>query len=942
MLFIGFEALSQNRGYTAEIQVVDSVSGKALSQANVIIQKSDNPTHRFFGTTDSKGVYKAVLSEPGSYQYRISFIGYKTEGGVFNITASNQQATIRMVPEAYNLKEVMVKEWASPVKVNGDTVEFRAESFKNHQDASIEDLVTKMPGIVVEDGTVKAHGEEIKKVLVDGNEFFGSDPTIALKNLPAEIIEKIQVFDKLSDQAEFSGFDDGNSEKTMNVITKPSRRNGKFGKAFAGYGTDDYYEAGGMYNKFGGDQRISVLASFNNVNRQNFSREDMLGAMSGGGGGRGRGNSGPSIGGLRGPLDQSIQLGSGGGINKTNSFGINYQDKIGKKLTVNASYFFNYIDNENETDTWRDFLYGADSLKYYTENSQSGFQNFNNRLNLRVIYEIDDRNSLIFLPQISVQNNDSYSSSSSTTLNAGELVNSLETDLDKESDGFRFGNALIYRHKFNRDGRTISLSVNNSYNKQEGEQNQLTNQNSQDVITVSDLDRKTENTTNSINSRIVYTEPLGENSQLMLSFRGSLSDSENEKWVFSNDLYGSSLDPELSNVFNNTFETYSSEVGYRYGNRLVNLVVSLAGEKSKLKSSGDYPDVYNLEKSFTSLRPRVRLNWKPAEGKNLMLMYSTNTKEPGANQLQDVIDDSEPLFLSSGNPDLSQQTIHNGMMRYTYVDAASGRNWALIFFVENGNDYIINHTYTEPEAVPDQYQYIMDEGAQLTIPENMDGYWDLKGIVNLGLPIQWLSSNLSLNTDIGYNKLPGMVNTVTTEKETWSFKQGVQLSSNISENIDFTLFWNGGWDKINSSLESQEAEYYTQTSGCKLNWIFGDDWVFNSTLNHLWYVGLSESIDPNYTLWNASIGKKIFKDRSGELKIGVYDLLDENQSISRSITETYEEQSRSLIVQRYAMVTFTWSFRDFFGERMRRPDRPDRPDPMDGPPGDRPFPMGRF
>ncbi|SFE87054.1 outer membrane beta-barrel protein [Thermophagus xiamenensis] len=938
LIFVSLGAVGQDGGYTIGIQVIDSISGKGLSQANVIIQDREDASRQYFGVTNESGFFKIQLPKAGNYYYRISFIGYRTKGGVIAVKGGYQKATVGLQPEAYNLKEVTVKDWAPPVKVVGDTTEFRAESFKTHQDASVEDLVTKMPGIVVEDGTVKAHGEEIKKVLVDGYEFFGSDPSIALKNLPAEIIERVQVFDKMSDQAQFSGFDDGNSQKTMNIITKPSRRNGKFGKLFAGYGTDHYYQAGGMYNKFNGDNRISIITSFNNVNRQNFTREDMLGAMSGMGGGRRGGGGGGGA--LRGPLDQSIQMASNGGINSTNSFGINYQNKFGEKLTVSASYFFNYIDNENESETWRDFLYGTDSLKFYSEKSESGFYNFNNRLNARIIYDIDENNSIILLPQASFQNNESFSFSYSETFDGDDLLNATETDLDKENDGYNLGNTLIYRHKFGLKGRTISLMVNNSYNKKEGEEEQQTIEETfgeSDILTDYDLDKLIENTTSSIRSRLVYTEPVGQYSQVMLTLGGSFSDSENEKWVFSNELYQYTLDPTLSNVFSSTFETYFSEAGYRFNKGAFNITLSLSAEKSKLKANREYPESYDLKKSFTSFRPRIWLNWKPGEGKNLMAMYNASTQEPSANQLQDVVDNSEPLFLTTGNPNLSQQTIHRAMARYTDVNAETGRNVAFILFLEIGSDYIVNHTYTNNESVPKGYT--VPDGGQLTIPENMDGYWDLKGVINFGTPVTWLGSNLSLNTDLGYNRTPGMVNDQVTKKETWSFNQGVQLSSNISEDLDFSLFWNGGWDEVHSTLDTQEESYYTQTSGCKVNWIFGDDWVFNSTLNHLWYVGLSESIDPNYTLLNASLGKKIFKDRSGEIKLGVYDILKENQSISRTVTETYEEQSRSLVVQRYAMVTFTWTFRDFFGQRMERPERPGL---MEGPPGDRPFPMGRF
>ncbi|WP_462318841.1 porin family protein, partial [Marinilabilia sp.] len=720
--------------------------------------------------------------------------------------------------------------------------------------------------------------------------------------------------------AEFSGFDDGNSEKTMNVITKPAMRTGKFGKVYVGFGSDGYYQGGGMVNDFDGDRRISVIASLNNVNKQNFSREDLLGTM-----GSSRGRSGDGGGGgkrLRGPLDQSINMGNNSGVNETSSFGINYQNKIGEKLTINGSYFFNMIENENEEEIWRNFFSGQDSLKFYSEESESGFENLNNRLNMRLNYEFDPKNSLIFLPRFSFQNNESYDAGFSKTFNGDELIKSQETNLVSRNDGYDLAATLIYRHKFNRKGRTISMMVNSNISDSEGEEEQVTSDlltEISDEIVIYDQNKLTDKTTKNIRGRLVFTESLSVNGQLMLSLGVSSSDKENEKWVFENDSFGESLAPSLSNVFNSKFESYSSEVGYRYAKEKIDFVFSLAGEKTVLSSFADYPDSYELKKDFTSLRPRIRFNWTPVTGKNLVVLYHALTKEPSADQLQDVVDTSDPLFVSAGNPDLSQQSIHRGVARYTDVNTKNGRSLALVLIAEKGFDYIVNHTYTDPGMIPERY--LFPDGGQLTLTENMEGYLDLKGIVSLGIPVPWIDSNLSTNTTFSYNQLPGKVNNEAIETKTLAYNQGVTLASNISEDVDFTIFWNGGWDKIQSTYESQEESYYTQTSGFKLNWVFGDDWVFNSTLNHLWYVGLSESIDPNYTLLNASIGKKIFKDRSGEIKLGVYDVLNENQSTSRNLTETYEEQSRSLVIQRYAMVTFSWSFRDFISGAMQEAPR---------------------
>ncbi|MEO5966768.1 MAG: hypothetical protein ABIP68_05775, partial [Ferruginibacter sp.] len=323
--------------------------------------------------------------------------------------------------------------------------------------ASAEDLIKKMPGITVDkSGTVTAQGEQVKNVTVDGKKFFGDDATAALKNLPAEIIDKIQVFDKLSDQAQFTGFDDGSATKAINIVTKTANKNSQFGRIYAGYGTEDRYAAGGNVSFFKGDRRLSFVGLFNNVNQQNFSSDDLLG-VSGSSGNSGRGGrGGGSFGG-----GNNFLVGQQSGISTTNAFGINYGDKWGKNLEVTGSYFFNNSKTDNDQVSNSQYFIKNSDDQFYDEINSSGVKNFNNRANLRMEYKIDSNNSIIFSPSISFQNNDRGSDVNGVRyFTTNEIISKTLYSSSSKNSGYNSNNNLLFRHKFSKPGRTISFSLN--------------------------------------------------------------------------------------------------------------------------------------------------------------------------------------------------------------------------------------------------------------------------------------------------------------------------------------------------------------------------------------------------------------------------------------------------------------------------------------------------
>ncbi|MEO6915189.1 MAG: carboxypeptidase-like regulatory domain-containing protein, partial [Chitinophagaceae bacterium] len=340
--------------------------------------------------TNNKGEFSLPLKKNSAYVLKLSHVGYVTMSLKIETEKTDVNLGIlTLQPNTDLLSGVTIKSKKQGVKQKNDTLEFSSSAYKVHQDASAEDLVRKLPGISLEDGAVKSQGEEVKKVTIDGREFFGDDATAALKNLPAEIIDKIQVFDRMSDNAQMTGFDDGNSSKSINIITKAEMRNGRFGRVSAGYGTSKTYNAGGNLSYYSGKQRISLLGLANNVNQQNFSSQDIVGISQS----SGKKNKTPKT--DAGKNATNFSVGPKSGVNTTTATGVNFADLYAKKIELTASYFYNHTDNNNQETSSRNSFTGGDSLLNYQESRQSVSSGDNHRVNIRATYKVDSSNTII-------------------------------------------------------------------------------------------------------------------------------------------------------------------------------------------------------------------------------------------------------------------------------------------------------------------------------------------------------------------------------------------------------------------------------------------------------------------------------------------------------------------------------------------------------------------
>ncbi len=908
---------------TSSIQAQTTVSGtlkdgqdsSKIAGATIKLQRQKDSIVIVSTVSNAAGTFSIKNLFPDSVFITISSPVFDNYVSYFNVNnADKNLGTITLDRKTTNLTDVTVVSKAPNVLQKGDTTQFSASSFKVNPDATIEDLIKKMPGITVaKDGTVTAQGETVKKVTIDGKDFFGDDASAALKNLPSQAVDKIQLYDRQSDQAKLTGFDDGNTTKAINVVTKAGLKNGQFGRIYAGAGTDNRYSAGGNVSLFKGDRRVSFIGNFNNINQQNFGSQDLLGLSSSGGRGGGGGH-----GGGRGGGGSDFQVNTTNGISKTNALGVNYGDKWGKKINVSGSYFFNNSNNINQS-TVNTQTFTSPKNQFSIKNGYGRTENTNNRVNARIEYTIDSNNTLYIIPSLSFQkNNSSQYSNLRTFYGANDSLNTYTGNNIANRDGYNLGNNLLYRHSFAKKGRSVTFGLNTSLTKNNGEyfttgRYRFFNNGGATDSLQNQYNNNLSNG-NNVEVNIDYTEPLGKNSQLQLTYNPSVQNNKADQQTFNYDgSKYSKFDSTLSNRFNNKITTQSGGLSYRISkDKSFFFTAGVNLQNTNLQSDRVFPTQTSVNQSFSNLLPYLFYRGKFGNYSNLRVFYRSYTNFPSINQLQDVVNLNDPLRVTTGNPALKQANGNYLGSRYSYTNSKTNKSFFVNLFYQNAQDYITNATYIASADSVIQQGNVLRKGSQLNKPVNLNGYQNIRTNINYSMPLKFIKTNLNLSTGFGYAKLPGLINNRATLTENYTYSGGVVLASNINQYVDFNVNYNYNGNKAKTSGSTlSNNNYVNQSAGVTLNLLDKKGWFVQNDVSNQSYSGLSSGLNQSFWLWNAAIGKKFLKNQAGELKLSVFDLLKQNQSINRAVTSTYIEDSQTNVLQQYFLATFTYNLKNF-------------------------------
>ena len=905
-MFLGMGLLGLAQTFTIQGTVVDSVSKRNLASATISIVKSKDSALVSFSRSNEQGFFSVKSVPAGSYLISISYVGFLQQWIAFK-TGKNAVIDLSNIymQDASSLSTVTVTARRAPVVINGDSIEFNAENFKTAPNAVVEDLLKKMPGIEVDkSGAITVNGKTVTKVFVNGKEFFTGDPKMATRNLPADAIDKIQVYDRKSDQSMFTGIDDGSEETAINLKVKKDRNQSNFGKLTGGIGVPDRFDLRGNLNRINNDEQFSIIGSGNNINRQDFSARDFSSFSGGGGGGRpGGGGGGVTISFGGGGGGNGGGGGGGEGVATTISGGGNYSNLFNdKKTDFNANLSLSDIDRFNKSNSYTQNLTPGNLFNRY-DSSSSNSKNKQQSIGTTIDHKVSESFSYKLTPSIGISNGTSESwSSSETLLPDGTRTNSNKTHATSATDATNFNNTLLLKKKFTKKGRTISSTITNGYNTSNSNGSQFTDQYIYalgKLVKDSILDqqnlRKGNTTTYSAN--VIYTEPLGKRSLLEMNAYLSQSIGSSSKKVYDKNTNGNYdlLNTRLTNEFNSEYTYSGGGMNYRTNQRKFNFASGFAVQNAKLNGENVSAKT-KLNQNFKDILPSAMFRYNFSQTKNLNIDYRTSTNQPSLTQLQPVLDQSNINRQTIGNPDLKRSYQHNINIRFFSSKVISQKNFFAVVNASTTNNSIIN------------YDSILPSRVTLSKPVNVNGAYRVFGSLNYGFGLKKIYSRLNfglntgLNNNISYTN--GLLNTIVTK----SFGPSIRYNFQIDEKIDLDLSarysYNQTNNKINSSLNTN---YLTKVFSAEMDNYLPFNFLLNQSFNYTINSGRAEGFNTAIPIWNANFSKFFMKNKRAELKVSAFDILNKNAGISRNVSQNQIVDQYYNVINQYFMVSFIYS-----------------------------------
>lgn len=927
MILFSPMAFAQQSGVNVTGSVVEQGSDTPIEQATVrLLNVKDSAMVR--GVVSARnGSFTLKNVKKGSYLLHITFIGYDPLYQPLQITGKKNPVNVgklELSDGAIELGEAVVIGKAPEVTVRNDTVEYNADSYKVTEGSVLEDLLKKMPGVEVDsEGKITVNGKEVKKVMVDGKEFFSDDPKVASKNLPAKMIDKLQVLDKKSDMAQMTGFDDGEEETVINLTVKPGMKQGWFGNAYGGYGSKDRYEGNAMVNRFVNNDQITFMGGTNNTNNMGFSdlASTMFSGMGGGGGRRGG-------------------FGAGSGITSSGNAGLNFSKEFKPdKLTLGGNTRYSHSDNDARSKSDRQNILPGDSSSYDNSEAMSRTKSDNFGVDFRLEWKPDTMTQLIFRPSFSLSHSMNDNFSDATTLdNERDTVNTNKSSNYSESNGYNLNASIDFSRKLNNKGRVFSatLSGGNSDSYSDGmNRSDIVYFNQTDALKNSIIDQRSRYDNKGFNYRayVSWVEPIGHNNFIQATYSISQRKQEALKNVYNQDADGiyNVLDSAYNQSYRNNFISQRASLSFKSQRAKFNYTIGLNLDPSYSSSENFVGDttLSKITRKVVNLSPMAQFNYMFDKRTNLRIMYNGRTSQPSMTQLQPVADISDPTNITIGNPDLNPRYTNNVFIRFQQFTPEKQR----AFMIMANGSYIINDivSYTS---------YNQETGVKTTTYKNVNGNYSGNVRMMLNTPLKNKKFSINSMTMASFANSNGYIN---EEKNTnrnliLSERGGIDFRSSyldlgVNGNIRYNATSNSLQKENNQNTFNYGAGGYT-TIYLPLNFKIESDvnWSTNS--------GYGDGFKQNEVLWNASASKSFLKNNQGTLRFKIYDILQQRSNISRSITASYIQDSEYNTLGSYFMVHFIYRFSIFKGgasaSDVKTPGRSGRGrGPMGPPPGHR-------
>ncbi len=907
--------------------VIDSASKQPIDKAVIGLVIKSTPTDTAYTFTNEKGEFSFTNVPSTNFSVIITNSSFAPVAKFIPVGKPEKTITIGTVilaPRAKLLDEVVVE--AAPITIKEDTIEYRADAFKTKEGAVVEDLLKKLPGIQVDkDGNVKAQGKSVTRVKVNGKDFFGGDVKTATKELPANIVDKIQVIDDYGDQATVSGIKDGEPDKIINIELKKDKNKGFFGRATVGGGTQERYQGSFNGNYFKDNRQISLFANSNNTNTSLFNfgsmgNRGMSSIMSTGMNVmREAGGMGNMMSMVQGS-DAANQFGGGGsaGITSSNSIGTNFRDQWGKRINVYGNYSYSH-KNTSQIQSSTAQNPGTFGLFINNKDAASITIGDNHRASFNIEYQIDSFNYLKVTPNVTYSGSRGNSSSvfDNNLAGAGKILDGSNKNItDTKAPNLSLN--LLYNHKFRKRGRNFSasLSLGKSENNSIQDATNLSYQYTPPFTgarnTFQYIDQQNNNSNYGI--RLTYAEPINKDRSIDFSYSHNLNYGRNDKKTFNVDSFTQTktFNNILSNDYENSFYNNRVGVSLRTTKKKYNYTLGISTQPVDLQGKSITKDSAYKSITRVNIFPIARLVYNFNRGKSININYTGNASQPSFSQLQPVVDSSNLQYVTAGNPNLKPSINHAVNLSYNNFNFISGKVLFANINFSTVKNQIVNNTSFNPVG-----------GRQFSVPENVNGYYNVLGFYTFSKPYKNRKYVLTFNGSVNYNHNINLTDNIKNIGKNWIVSQGFVVEYNLKEWLELGT-------GINYSLNDLRYKSKTNLPGTFRN-TSSNAWSLTNNINidltkrlilkydidYTINKGLANGVSQNPVLINASLEQQLFKRKNGIIKLSAYDLLKQNTNISRSISNGFTTDTRTNRLTRYFMLTFTYRLQKFAGKQMQ-------------------------
>ncbi len=904
LLFLCVKSFSQKNVISG--MLMDTL-GEPLINGTLVLLHPQDSVMEYFAISDTKGHFKIKGISRGDYIFQASYVGHQSFYNKVKVDGQDINfGFIALKPESLYLEGATVTGERIPILIKNDTIEYNAESFRLQANDVVEDLLKKLPGVEVEkDGTIRAQGEEVQSITVDGKEFFGNDPTIASQNLPADAIDKVQVFDRASEMATFTGVNDGAETKSINLKLKEDKKKGVFGKVTAGYGTEDRYEGKANINRFNNKTQMSFLGRANNINQQGFSLEDYIG-FSGGLQNMisGSGSMELEIDGNNGPIP--LDFGQANyGFTRSLSAGLNLNHDFSKNTEFRSSYFISQIKKEEDKERFRQNFLGEDIFPS-EEVEEQDLKSQNHRLNLSLKQKIDSTQVLRLRTNLSVNDRNFNRLTNNKVFNTlNQLENAGWGKENTAIDNLKFSSTLSYMLRLKKKGRSLAATfeLGGDYNDN-NEKIETTNEYKLtdpintfiDTLHQENLEK---NDQLDYNLRFTFTEPMSRRSFLQFIYNRRNYSNESYRDVY--DIRGSQgiFNDALSNHYLRDY--FYDQIGlvFKNNSKKSNFSTGIKWQTSALNGK-IVRDERVINRPFKAWLPSMTWQYRFSTAKNIRLNYTTDFREPRMEQLQPYVDNRNPLSLYIGNPELQPEYIHRLNLRFMWFDRFSFTD-----FYANISSSYTQDKITNARTIDDQFR-------QTTQPINVKDDLSIRGDISFGTPLKFMKSKMNINLQGTHSQSILFINAIENNTDRWNTSIDFSLENRKKKIIDILIGMEWAFNKTDYSISSDFNQSFSSFNYYgDFNLTFKKDWNFNTTLDYTFYQGATFTDQGPVPKLQASISKYFLKSKRGELKLIAADILNQGIGIDRNSTLNYIEDTKINSLGRYFMLSFTYSLSAF-------------------------------